>query len=120
MNHRIGEAQLVVLYGFIVALLMPNLVSGTLWAEIPGSRQFALVGHRSYSMYRIELIGAQATMGIFPQIHFGPLHANLLLYVAHGRRLSASFHREADDKNRPYFSQLEAAAAAFVCLERGH
>jgi peptidoglycan/LPS O-acetylase OafA/YrhL len=82
LDHHIGEAQLVVLYGFIVALLMPNLIAGTLWTEILGSRPFTFVGHRSYSMYLIELVGAQATMGIFPQIHFGPLFMPICFFMS--------------------------------------
>lgn len=82
LDHRIGEAQLVVLYGFIVALLMPNLIAGTLWTEILGSRPFVFIGHRSYSMYLIELIGTQAAMGVFPQIHFGTLFLPITFTVS--------------------------------------
>jgi peptidoglycan/LPS O-acetylase OafA/YrhL len=61
---------------------MPNLIAGTLWTEILGSRPFTFVGHRSYSMYLIELVGAQATMGIFPQIHFGPLFMPICFFMS--------------------------------------
>ncbi|WP_213779811.1 acyltransferase [Caballeronia sp. dw_276] len=80
--EKIGLAQLIVAYGLLIALLIPALVSETIAQTVIGSRPFVFVGRRSYSMYLIELLAAQAVQGLLPQIHFGPLFLPVCFIVA--------------------------------------
>jgi peptidoglycan/LPS O-acetylase OafA/YrhL len=80
--EQIGLAQLIVAYRLLIALLIPALVSGTIAQTVIGSRPFVFVGRRSYSMYLIELLAAQAVQGLLPKIHFGPLFLPVCFIVA--------------------------------------
>lgn len=61
-----GGGQGILLYGIVVAMFLPTLIGNSPINAILKSRPFAYVGHRSYSLYLIQVLAWQAVVGIDP------------------------------------------------------
>jgi peptidoglycan/LPS O-acetylase OafA/YrhL len=59
-----GGAQGVLYYGIVVAVFLPTLMGNSPINKILQSRPLAFVGHRSYSLYLIQILAWQAAYGI--------------------------------------------------------
>jgi peptidoglycan/LPS O-acetylase OafA/YrhL len=63
-----GGGRGVVLYGAVVALLLPTLFNGGIVSRVLRSRAFVFVGRRSYALYLVQIMAAQALVGMNPYV----------------------------------------------------
>lgn len=82
----IGQPQLIAIYVLLVGMLLPALVANTWLRRVLSSRFLLFVGRRSYAMYLVQYLAAQAVIGMSPATVAGPL----LLFASFGVALVAS------------------------------
>jgi len=86
LARHLGEPQVIGLYCVLVALLLPALLTGTIGRRMLSSKALVFVGRRSYAMYLVQYLAAQAVIALLPGVVAGPL----LLALTFGVALAAS------------------------------
>jgi peptidoglycan/LPS O-acetylase OafA/YrhL len=76
-----GMGQCVLLYGIVFAFYLPTLMGKSPINYILSSRPFVFVGQRSYSLYLVQTLAAQAVVGLHPLITESPWKAVLTCLV---------------------------------------
>lgn len=81
ITARLGENEMILLYGVLVALWLPSLIAPTLVSRLLAARALVFVGRRSYALYLVQYIAWNALMAVFPGLVVGPLAlaANFML-----------------------------------------
>ena len=109
LSAWLGEPQLIAIYVVLVAMLLPSLVASTWLQRVLSSRFLLFVGRRSYAMYLVQYLAAQAVIGMSPSTVAGPL----LLFASFGVALVASdFLYRWFEKPITAWGQRRAGAAA--------
>jgi len=87
ISARFGEPQLIAVYVVLVGLWLPSLVAANSWLRrLLSSRFMLFVGRRSYAMYLVQYLAAQAVIGISPTTVAGAT----LLFASFGAALVVS------------------------------
>lgn len=73
LARHLGEPQVIGLYCVLVALLLPTLVTHTIGRQALSSKALVFVGRRSYAMYLVQYLAAQAVIAVLPGTVAGPL-----------------------------------------------
>ena len=71
-NH-LGEPQMIALYTVLVGLLLPSLVARTGIGRVLCWRFLVFIGQRSYAMYLVQYLAAQAVIAVLAGTVAGPL-----------------------------------------------
>lgn len=81
ISARLGEAQMILLYGVLVALWLPSLIAPTFMSRGLAARALVFVGRRSYALYLVQYIAWNTLLAVFPGLIVGPLAlaANFML-----------------------------------------
>lgn len=71
--NYLGEPQMIALYSVLVGLLLPSLVARTGVGRVLCWKWMAFIGQRSYAMYLIQYLAAQAVIAMLPGTVVGPV-----------------------------------------------
>jgi len=127
---RIGTAGAIAVYSLLVTLLIPALVAPRTWlARALASKWLVFVGHRSYAMYLVQYVAANAVIAALPGLVVGTplllLSFGLALLLSHGlhrgfeKPITAWGHRRAAAVKRSP-APAPAGVGAALRAETGH
>ncbi|MEO5738728.1 MAG: acyltransferase [Variovorax sp.] len=71
--NRLGEPQMIALYTVLVGLWLPSLMARTGIGRVLGRQFLVFIGQRSYAMYLVQYLAAQAVIAMLPGTVAGPL-----------------------------------------------
>lgn len=106
---RLGAAGAMAVYSLLVTLLIPALLAPRTWvARVLAAKWLVFIGHRSYAMYLVQYLCANAVIALLPGLVVGtPL---LLLSFAVALVVSDWLHRGVEKPLTGWGHRLAQAA----------